>query len=194
MTDNDQAAVEAMEKAYDKATVGDYSEQIGIRAIIDAIRAGTVPMVRIAGDEECLPLERERNAKLRAEVEREKARADKAEKRLADYDARLTAVMAPDFKCWHQNSRDEWPEVAAWVINNLRQQIEVEKERADKAVQDLEDYRSATPAQQMAATAFADWQEVTKQRDRLAGLLREISDTGIVIRTRINAELAEVKP
>lgn len=41
--------------------------------------------------------------------------------RCADYDSRLTEVMPKDFKDWHQNSRREWPEVAAWTITNLRQ-------------------------------------------------------------------------
>ena len=39
--------------------------------------------------------------------------------RCLDYDERLTAVMPPDMKDWHQNSRDEWPEVAASTIVNL---------------------------------------------------------------------------
>lgn len=76
MTDNDQAAVEALCKIslppVGVNITGEYAVPYrdGARAILDAIRAGKVPWVRIAGDEECLPLERARNAKLRAEVER----------------------------------------------------------------------------------------------------------------------------
>lgn len=43
-------------------------------------------------------------------------------KRLHDYDTRLTAVMPADFKDWRENSEREWPELAAWVITNLREQ------------------------------------------------------------------------
>ena len=170
MTDNDHATIEALlavrcpptQQGYTGIQAITYIE--GARAILDAIRAGKVPGVRdprrvsaLYHELECqvkilhgvLDASREvgRQAQkeadgLRAEVEREKARADKAEKRLADYDARLTAVMAPDFKCWHQNSRDEWPEVAAWVINNLRQQIEVETFHADKATAERDQLRA----------------------------------------------------
>ena len=43
--------------------------------------------------------------------------------RVADYETRLTAVMPADFKDWHENSRAEWPEIAAWVITNQREQL-----------------------------------------------------------------------
>ena len=33
----------------------------------------------------------------------------------------LGAEMPADFKCWHQNAASERPEVAAWVIRNLRE-------------------------------------------------------------------------
>lgn len=160
MSDHDQAAVEALCKikySYECSETDEHRTDLAIvnqdaagssreaaaRAILDAIRAGRVPGVCMAD-----PLVALRGA-ISALESSEKARADKAEKRLADYDARLTAVMAPDFKCWHQNSRDEWPEVAAWVINNLRQQIEVEKSHADKA---------------------------TAERDRLADALRGVTN------------------
>lgn len=35
----------------------------------------------------------------------------------------LTPVMFADFKCWHQNADAELPEVAAWVIQNLRDRL-----------------------------------------------------------------------
>ena len=37
------------------------------------------------------------------------------------WEAALTAVMPADLNCWHENSRREWPEVAVWVIEGLRQ-------------------------------------------------------------------------
>jgi hypothetical protein len=40
--------------------------------------------------------------------------------RLQAYDEELSKVMPPDFKDWHQNSKDERPEIARWVIENLR--------------------------------------------------------------------------
>lgn len=43
--------------------------------------------------------------------------------RLQDYDTRLTAVMPAGFKDWHQNSKAEWPEIAAGVITNQREHI-----------------------------------------------------------------------
>lgn len=33
----------------------------------------------------------------------------------------LGAEMPADFKCWRQNAASERPEVAAWVIRNLRE-------------------------------------------------------------------------
>jgi TATA-binding protein-associated factor Taf7 len=54
--------------------------------------------------------------------------------RLQDYDTRLSAVMPADFKDWHQNSKNEWPEIAAWVITNLREreaEANAEIERKD---------------------------------------------------------------
>ena len=54
---------------------------------------------------------------------------EKDNERLARYDDLLTKEMNPDFKDWHENSREEWPEMAAWVISNLRERLEeAEKE------------------------------------------------------------------
>lgn len=41
-----------------------------------------------------------------------------------DFVTKLTAVMPADFKDWHQNAPAELPEVAAWVIENLRNRCE----------------------------------------------------------------------
>ena len=51
---------------------------------------------------------------LHSEVERLQAR-------VREYETRLTAVMPPDMKDWHENSPSEWPEIAAAVITNLRE-------------------------------------------------------------------------
>ena len=45
--------------------------------------------------------------------------------RLKAYDEELSKVMPPDFKDWWQNSKDEWPEIAAAVITNLREREEM---------------------------------------------------------------------
>ena len=44
--------------------------------------------------------------------------------RLKRYNEELAKVMNPDFKDWHQNSKEEYPEIAAWVITNLREQLD----------------------------------------------------------------------
>lgn len=40
--------------------------------------------------------------------------------RLKRYDDLLTEVMPPDYKDWHENSKEEWPLVASLTIQNLR--------------------------------------------------------------------------
>jgi len=52
--------------------------------------------------------------------------------RLKRYDEELTKVMTPDFKDWHQNSKEEWPELSAWVITNLREQLNWAHETIDR--------------------------------------------------------------
>lgn len=54
--------------------------------------------------------------------------------RLRRYDEELSSVMPLDFKDWHQNSKEEWPELAAWVIKNLRERLE----EAYKIIEDLQ--------------------------------------------------------
>ena len=44
-------------------------------------------------------------------------------KLLEEYETRLSAVMPIDFKDWHQNSKAEWPEVAASVISSQRERL-----------------------------------------------------------------------
>jgi hypothetical protein len=54
--------------------------------------------------------------------------------RLKAYDELLSEVMPSDFKDWHQGSKNEWPQIAAWVIENLRK-------REELAWQQLAEYR-----------------------------------------------------
>lgn len=49
--------------------------------------------------------------------------------RLKLYDEMLSAVMPPDFKDWWENSKDEWPAVAAGVIESLREREDLAWER-----------------------------------------------------------------
>lgn len=58
--------------------------------------------------------------------------------RLQDYDTRLTAVMPEDFKDWHQNSKAEWPEIAAGVITNQREHIDFYIEDLDRKDAEIE--------------------------------------------------------
>lgn len=60
-------------------------------------------------------MKRERNEAERADTLRARAVI-----RCQKYDTLLSMVMPADFKDWHENSRDEWPEVASMVIQNLR--------------------------------------------------------------------------
>ncbi|QGT54397.1 hypothetical protein b3_0153 [Synechococcus phage B3] len=45
--------------------------------------------------------------------------------RLRRYDEELSKVMPHDFKDWWQNSKEEYPEVAAGVITSLREQLDL---------------------------------------------------------------------
>lgn len=58
--------------------------------------------------------------------------------RLQRYDEELSKVMNPDFKDWYQNSKEEYPEVAAWVITNLREQLDWAYETIDRLTEQLE--------------------------------------------------------
>ena len=53
--------------------------------------------------------------------------------RLKAYDDELSKVMPPDFKDWWQNSKDEWPEIAAAVITNLREREELAWQQVEYA-------------------------------------------------------------
>ena len=49
----------------------------------------------------------------------------------------LTLVMPADFKDWHNNNDEELPEVAAFVIANLRQRLEWEAEETERLRREL---------------------------------------------------------
>jgi hypothetical protein len=55
--------------------------------------------------------------------------------RLRRYDEELSKVMPPDFKDWFENSKEEYPEVAAWVIKNLREQLNLAYKMIDRLSQ-----------------------------------------------------------
>ena len=85
-------------------------------------------------------------------------------KRLAKYDELLTAVMPPNFKDWHENSRNEWPEIAAWVITNLRKQC-------DEVSKDAERYQWLRRTQV----------ELSLSNETIAGLVRSVGDLDAAI-------------
>ena len=58
--------------------------------------------------------------------------------RLRRYDEELSKVMPADFKDWHQNSKEEWPEIAAAVITNLREREQLAWEQVDFAYEEME--------------------------------------------------------
>jgi len=58
--------------------------------------------------------------------------------RLKAYDDELSKVMPPDFKDWWQNSKDEWPQIAAAVITNLREREELAWQQVEFAYEELE--------------------------------------------------------
>jgi hypothetical protein len=59
--------------------------------------------------------------------------------RLQAYDEELSKVMPKDYKDWWQNSKDERPEVARWVIENLRKDREWCYEVMDKQALKIKD-------------------------------------------------------
>jgi hypothetical protein len=68
----------------------------------------------------------------RPAIGRSLSRAAELLERLDRYDQALSAVMPSDFKDWWQNSKDEWPDVAAGVIENLRKREELAWEQMER--------------------------------------------------------------
>ena len=80
-----------------------------------------------------------RSAECSADVRATPAPAPADHATVEQWEAALTAVMPSDFKDWHQNSRREWPNIAAHVIGNLRQ-------REDEAWATVERLTATAPA------------------------------------------------
>lgn len=64
------------------------------------------------------------------------ARAKGRAEECARWKAAIGAEMPADFKDWHQNSDAELPEIAAWVIRNLRER-EAQLAEAERAADPL---------------------------------------------------------
>ena len=60
-----------------------------------------------------------------------------ANERIKQWRDALTPLMPSDFKCWHQNTPNEWPEVAAWVITSQRERIAQLEQENDALRADL---------------------------------------------------------
>lgn len=89
-------------------------------------------------------------------------------KRLHDYDTRLTAVMPADFKDWHENSRNEWPEIAADVITSLR-------ERENEAWKEAERLFALADKWNAECDEFReDNKRLASERDKPDALLRQL--------------------
>ena len=52
--------------------------------------------------------------------------------RLHRYDTELSSVVPLDLKDWHQNSKECRPEIAAWMITNLRKQLDWAHKEIDR--------------------------------------------------------------
>jgi hypothetical protein len=61
--------------------------------------------------------------------------------RLRRYDEELTKLMPPDFKDWHQNSKEEYPEVAAWVITHLREELDWAHKEIEQLYEEVKESR-----------------------------------------------------
>ncbi len=85
------------------------------------------------------------------------------ESRLADYDKRLSEVMPPDFKDWHENNPAERPEIAAMVIANLRAEV-------------AELQAKLNVAQELGAIHIETTNRFVDERDALREALNEYGD------------------
>jgi hypothetical protein len=127
-------------------------------------------------------------------TERDEARAERDAFR-----TRLTAVMVPDFKDWHDNERSEWPDIAAWVITNLRERLADAEAERDAAQADAERYRwlrSQDPNRDRAQPdeSQSAWVHVKGVRvDCMAGVMYCTSDysTGAGLDAAIDAARKE---
>lgn len=56
--------------------------------------------------------------------------------RLQRYDDEISKVMPKDYKDWWQNSKEDWPELAAFSIDKLRMEVD----EAYKEIERLQAY------------------------------------------------------
>ena len=63
-----------------------------------------------------------------------------ANERIKQWHNALTPLMPSDFKCWHENTPNEWPEVAAWVITSQRERIKRLEEMYEGEIGDNEQF------------------------------------------------------
>lgn len=66
----------------------------------------------------------------------------KANEALDKWEQALTAVMPADFKDWHENSKEEWPDIAALVIKNQRDALAEAHAIQDDLVKQLDSARA----------------------------------------------------
>ena len=59
------------------------------------------------------------------------------QERIKQWHDALTPLMPSDFKCWHQNNPNEWPEVTAGVIASQRERITQLEQENDAMRADL---------------------------------------------------------
>ena len=114
------------------------------------------------------------------------AERDAAQARLRDYDDRLSAVMPSDCKSWHENSREEWPEVAAATIKTMRTQEREAWSMVSRVSQKLEHTRAEVT--RLATGRNAAWAEVERLRAEVERLTTERD------RERLIETLTEVHP
>ena len=62
---------------------------------------------------------------------------DEARERIKQWHDALTPLMPSDFKCWHENTPNEWPEVTARVIASQRERITKLEQENDAMRSDL---------------------------------------------------------
>lgn len=137
-------------------------------------------------------------------VDEELRRKEAGVKRLRDYDERLTAVMPPDFKDWHQNSRGEWPLVAALTFQSLQKDRDFWLGEAELAAEEITSWklqamgleaevkRLTTDLARAIEAGSADQARADKYRDRLRACATErIAEQAEV--ERLRADLATAR-
>lgn len=137
-------------------------------------------------------LEAHRSVKmgLALEIERDRAmlRAELAEARVREYDEKLSTEMPKDMKDWWQNSKEEWPEVARWVLENRRKQILMVQRDFDAVANALDKLQAALDKLQADLDAALLVIKEARVRPELSW-----SDEALSAFSRIDLSKAEVK-